>query len=250
MNKTVIIDLWVMQEPGGLDAAVADALLDLLDDSEMQRWQGYGNAGERDRFLLTRGLLRHVLATYTDMAPGALKFNTSPLGKPELAGGKPDFNLSHTRGLAVLAVSRDASVGIDVELLDRQVNAPALAQRYFSATEQAALDGLDHDAYHRAFLAIWTVKEAFLKALGLGRRIPLDSFSVVMNGQPKIVLTEPGSEHDHVVCRHWFHEEHSSIALAVCVDPDQAVEVRFRTWVPQSPTPVLCQAGSGTPQSS
>lgn len=121
---------------------------------------------------IARGMQREVLSSYL---PGTsareLRFVSGANGRPALAppfdASGLDFNLAHTRGLAVLAVARGGPVGIDVELYDKKVPLQ-VARRYFSAVEADALEALPRDAQPRRFLRLWTLKEAYLKAVGVG----------------------------------------------------------------------------------
>jgi 4'-phosphopantetheinyl transferase len=248
MSTPVSVDLWVMHEPAELAPAVSRQLADLLAADEKARWQRFSRLEDRQRFLLTRGLLRNVLALYTGISPAGLQFSVSTYGKPQLSGADGQtvhFNLSHTRGMAVLAVSRDAPVGVDTEWLDREPRMAALAARYFSVNEQAELEALPEAEMQQRFFAIWTCKEAFLKAIGLGLRIPLDSFSVSLAGTiPVISGHDPHMQGREVACRHWLREDGSAVALAVCTGQDQPLEVHWKSWIPRD------QPGSGTPQSS
>src|SRR5690606_35000212 len=87
------------------------------------------------------------------------------------------FNLSHTRGMAVLAVTRAGEVGVDVESVQRRVELLALSERYFAASEHRRIAQLSGPAQREQFFRVWTLKEAYLKACGLGLRIALDSFA-------------------------------------------------------------------------
>jgi 4'-phosphopantetheinyl transferase len=117
-------------------------------------------------------LLRTLLAPYLGMPAGALRFGRESKGRPFLIHeGAPDFNLSDTRGGSVLAVAAKGRVGIDVERCDREPPVLALASRWFAPDEAQALRTLaerDADAARRAFLRLWTAKEASCKATGTG----------------------------------------------------------------------------------
>jgi 4'-phosphopantetheinyl transferase len=111
------------------------------------------------------------------VAPGSWAFETDARGKPRVADGAGlQFNLSHTRGLVACAVSWQVELGVDVENLDRR--APLeLAGTYFAPAEQAWLRGLPTAARPRGFFQLWTLKEAYIKATGLGLAQPLEAFA-------------------------------------------------------------------------
>ena len=114
-------------------------------------------------------LLRTVLATHVGIAPAALLFDRESKGRPFLRhDGAPDFNLSDTAGGTLIALCRQGRVGADLERIDRAPPVARLAARYFSAPEASALQLLDKEAARRAFLRLWTAKEASCKATGTG----------------------------------------------------------------------------------
>lgn len=129
---------------------------------------------ERDRkhFIVARGLLRTILGRYTSLEPHQLQFSYSPRGKPALAStgdsSTLQFNLSHSKGLALYAVTRDRKIGIDLEYLRPISNIEQLTQRFFSAREHGVIHSLPPDEQQVAFFQSWTCKEAYLKATGEG----------------------------------------------------------------------------------
>jgi 4'-phosphopantetheinyl transferase len=151
---------------------------------------------ERDRrhFLAGRGLLRALLARYLDCEPAGLRFRYGPQGKPALRTTDPlRFNLAHSAGLALLAVSAGREVGVDLERVDETLPHEEIAKRFFSAREQAALSALPAELRAAAFFACWTRKEAYLKANGGGLSVELDSFDVALApGEPARLLEVRG----------------------------------------------------------
>jgi len=150
---------------------------------------------ERDRRiqLATRALVRTILSKYEDVPPAAWRFETGEKGRPEIAHPPSSlrFNLSNTHGLVVCAVVREVDVGVDVEPLDRRWSM-RIAERYFSPAEVAALRTLPEEARARRFLDLWTLKESYIKARGLGLALPLDRFTFVLEaGRPPRVEIAP-----------------------------------------------------------
>jgi len=101
------------------------------------------------------------------------------------------FSLAHTEGLVALAVTLRSAVGIDVEPRSRRVTVHEIARRFFSPSEAAALDALPPEQQPDAFLDYWTLKEAYVKATGLGLHAPLERFSFARTSPPVIVFA-PG----------------------------------------------------------
>lgn len=179
MSDLLTVDLWLAEEPKLLPVALQESWAKLLSLDEQARWQRFARAEDQQRFLLTRALARTVLAKYLDVEPAALQFVQNEHGKPMLAATaapKLHFNLSHTRGLVVLAVCRNAELGVDVENVTRKAEILDLARRYFSPLEIQRLESVDGLAQRDQFFALWTLKEAWVKAKGLGLRLPLHDF--------------------------------------------------------------------------
>lgn len=195
----------------------------LLNDAEHARWQRFIYPVHQQRFLLARALVRTVLADVLDLPdPAGVQFEHNAHGKPVLAAthGNPvplHFNLSHTDSLLVLAVCRSCPVGVDVESIHRKVDLLALSSRYFATTEHAMLQELNTVEQRERFFALWTLKEAWVKARGLGLQIPLDDFSFTFENTGPVIAfgpqlqESPGDWHLRVL----RHADEFRIALAV-----------------------------------
>jgi 4'-phosphopantetheinyl transferase len=122
-------------------------------------------------YSLSHGMLRQVLSSWTGLLPSDVLLEKDVHGRPYLKGpGKLDFNLSHTKGLAVVAVSSDARVGVDVESLDRDVDRLLTSEGILTARERE--DCMSRPVSQRApqFLRYWVLKESLLKCSGEGLR--------------------------------------------------------------------------------
>lgn len=149
----------------------------------------------RRRFVAARGMLREALAAELLVEPAAVGFEHGPRGKPRLVRGvDPElgFNVSHAQDRAVFAIARGLELGVDIEALREDVEHAAIARRFFSPGERDALFALPDRARAAAFFTIWTRKEAYIKLLGGGLVIPLDSFEV--NLEEPARLLRAGSE--------------------------------------------------------
>jgi 4'-phosphopantetheinyl transferase len=167
---------------GALDVSAKplERLAATLSPSERDRARRFREEGHRRRFVAGRGMQRDVLARYSRVPPECLTFTTGPAGKPSLEPNPRDlrFNASNAGGRAVIAVTTGREVGIDLEPLRPMPDALELARRFFSPAEIAALTTTPARARDAAFLAAWTRKEAYVKALGGGLGVRLDSFTV------------------------------------------------------------------------
>ena len=155
----------------------------LLDAAERDRAGRFFFPLLRRRYRVGRAALRCLLGAWTERAPTSFVFATGPQGKPTLAGG-PSFNVSHCEGTLIIGITDHGRLGIDVELLRPVEDVDLLARRNFSADEIAAVLAAPETERQRAFLTIWTRKEALIKALGGGLSIPLKSFSVSLAEGP------------------------------------------------------------------
>lgn len=166
----------------------ADALAWLSPD-ERERAGRFHFERDRLRFAAARGHLRILLGSYLGMDPSALRFAYGPQGKPALSGDanarRLRFNVSHSGGLALFALTADREVGVDCEQLRPVAGLEAIAERHFSPRERAQLRRVAEPEKPRAFLRAWTRKEAFIKCTGEGASRRLDSFDVtLLDGEP------------------------------------------------------------------
>jgi 4'-phosphopantetheinyl transferase len=129
----------------------------------------------------------------------AWKFRQNDYGRPEIANarsGRPlHFNLSHTAGAVVTAISHIAEIGVDLENMERKVEAVPIAQSQFAPSEVEDLIALDDTARQRRFYEYWTLKEAYAKAQGLGLSLPTNQFWFSLNEGNDITL-EMSSQSD------------------------------------------------------
>jgi 4'-phosphopantetheinyl transferase len=167
-----------------LDVAtpVVEQLARALSEDERARADRFVFDRDRRRFQAARGWLRAVLGQCLDIDAGEVRFDYSAAGKPSLAAAENlrllHFNLSHSEDLAVVAVTPLAPLGIDVERLRPLDDADALVARFFSSNEIRAFTVLPADQRVAAFFALWTRKEALLKATGEGLGQPLSLVEV------------------------------------------------------------------------
>jgi 4'-phosphopantetheinyl transferase len=149
---------------------------------ELGRAKRYRFERDRRRFIVARGLLRAILAGYTGVEPGQLRFRYGPRGKPrlvgEIGGRALCFNVAHAHELALFAVARGREIGVDVEYVREDFAGIEIAERFFSPREVVTLRQLPAEARTKAFFNCWTRKEAYIKARGDGLSLPLDRFDV------------------------------------------------------------------------
>ena len=182
----------------------------ILSEDEQARAERVHSEQDRERFIVARGVLRVILSRYLDTEPSQLRFRYSPHGKPDLDNTSAEktlsFNMSHSSGLALYAVTRDRKVGIDLERIRTNFVYQRIAERFFSPQEKAMLDALEAEPERRkAFFDCWTRKEAYIKAKGKGLSLPLDQFDVSLTpGEPASLLEVRGDSLE--ASRWWMHE--------------------------------------------
>lgn len=175
------IHLWHIAPDPAADYAPLERLLQA---DELSRYRGISFERRRREYLLTRTLVRSVLSIYSPTPPSAWRFRSNRYGRPELDPPSPiRFNLSHCDGMVACIVARDRQIGVDVEPAASGSAILDLAPRVFSLSEQETLSSLDSVEGRRNLgLAIWTLKEAYVKARGVGLSLPLRSLTFAVCG--------------------------------------------------------------------
>jgi 4'-phosphopantetheinyl transferase len=156
----------------------------LLAGNERKRAERFHFERDRNRFVVRRGILRILAGCYTGVEPESLRFIYEKNGKPSLADGhgqeEISFNLSHSEGVAIYAFSGSHELGVDIERMRNITDMAKLVERFFSAREKADWRALPESQRKAAFFHGWTRKEAFVKASGDGLAYPLDGFDVTL----------------------------------------------------------------------
>ncbi|HEY4120507.1 MAG TPA: 4'-phosphopantetheinyl transferase superfamily protein [Byssovorax sp.] len=172
----------------------------LLTDAERERRDRFVVARVRHEYLVTRALARTTLAAYAGLDPRALEFESNAWGRPEIALPEAAralrFNLSNTIGLVAIAVARDIEVGVDVEDTQRRGETVAVAHRFFAESEVRDLGLVPEEGRRARFFDYWTLKEAYIKARGMGLAIPLEQFAFSIDGARVSIAFDPRLDDD------------------------------------------------------
>ena len=179
-----VIDIWQI----ALDIPVTDkrSLILTLDKEETERYQKRQNRLQSS-YLISHAACRQILAHYLKLTAAEIKYKKNQHGKPLLDHKTSlNFNMSHSRDKAIIAVTSDSIVGVDVEYSDKKNSWEKIVPRYFHPDEINYLLAQPKDRQKQTFFQIWTRKEAFIKAIGTGFATSLTSFSVIeqMIGYP------------------------------------------------------------------
>jgi 4'-phosphopantetheinyl transferase len=155
----------------------------ILSPEERERADRFHFEKHRRRFVVARSTLKTLLGRYLNLEPAAISLALGDRGKPFIPTHHNNlvnlqFNLSHSHELAVAGFACNRAVGIDLEQIRSVEGAEAMARRFFSPTEYEGIADLPPAMQSRAFLALWTAKEAFLKGMGLGIGGGLDTIEI------------------------------------------------------------------------
>lgn len=167
-----------------------------LSEDELARAARFHFDLHRRRYIAGRFALRSILAAYVGKRASELEFFYGPQGKPYLSQPDRDvqFNFSNSEGHAICAVMRCTKIGADLEMIRELSDYETIAKHFFSPGETEVLLSLPSGSRQEAFVNCWTRKEAFLKALGSGLALPLDSFEVSLRpGDPARLLSVGGN---------------------------------------------------------
>ncbi len=188
------IHLWFVYDEQICDSQLLVRYHGLLDEEERSQQRRFCFEKHRHQYLITRALIRTVLSLYVNrITPEKWQFTKNDYGKPSIGNSSIPislhFNISHTDKLVVLAVAVDQEVGVDVEYLIRPGKTVELADRFFSPSEAQQLLALPLERQNDRFFDLWTLKEAYIKACGMGLSIPLNHFSYSFPRQGEITIS-------------------------------------------------------------
>ena len=194
------VDLW-LATIGAEDPPETGVWRRLLSDDERARNDRFIAPSARRQHLAARALLRMTLSRYAPSAPNEWRFAAGVHGKPMLAapaaGRDLRFNLSHTDGLVAIVVAEGREVGVDVENVTRPIDVGSLGKSVFSHPERLAFGAASPSAQPGLFFTLWTLKEAYAKALGIGLSRPFAEVAFDLSGEePRLAFDGWGRDGD------------------------------------------------------
>lgn len=227
------IHIWSVQLDPPPD--IVERLGRSLSADEWERANRFRFDKHRRQYVVGRGVLRGLVAAYTGTRPEAVRFRYGERGKPYLADSTSglELNLSNSDEMALVGFVRGLEIGVDIEFLKPMPDCEQIAERFFSASERDVLRALPADRKEEAFFNCWTRKEAYLKAVGTGLAVPLDSFDVTLApGEAPRMLTLEG---DAERAARWYFEHFRPAekyigSLAIEGDPPGGGGWRVETW--------------------
>jgi 4'-phosphopantetheinyl transferase len=218
------VEVWRVR----ISAEPADRWRASLLPDEIARAARFVFPADRDRFTVTRGVLRSLLQRHLPSQARPLEFVFNRWGKPELPGGEPRFNVTHSGDFALIAIAQHADVGVDIEEVSALRRVEELAASIFTSIEFARFACLDGEARTRFFFRTWTCKEALIKAAGAGLSIPVHRIQIDFTDDGAAVSASPGT----LPPDPWsVHEVDAppGYAAAVAIRAD-AISVKIRDW--------------------
>jgi 4'-phosphopantetheinyl transferase len=238
-KRHAAVDLWYVRPELADRPELLDAYRALLSPEETARERRFHFQKDRLLFLVTRALVRTALTSYVpEVGPREWVFSANEHGKPFVdlpTGFSRRFNLTNTRGLVACAVTGGGEIGLDAEFMGKERNDLALARRFFSPEEAEYLESVPPDKRREVFYRLWTLKEAYIKARGMGLSIPLDSFafSIGSDGPPAIRFAPGNADNPNhwQFAQFWLRPDHC-ISLALRADTTAPLQVRVIETIP------------------
>ncbi len=232
------VHLWFLPTKTFCEEELAKFKAEVLSPVERLRAERFAFAKDRRAYIAAHGLLRCVLSEYLPVAPASWTFERVLLGKPWIASPAEGmgfrFNLSHSTGMVACAVSLAGEVGVDVEAVREGEHLP-LARRFFAPEEVSQLEPLPPAERAEAFIRFWTLKEAYIKARGLGLSLDLAGFAFPDVFGEKIEIRFAEGFEDNPADWHFFRHEPDGdhkIAVAVHRPPETQVALKIFPGMP------------------
>ncbi|WP_150451330.1 4'-phosphopantetheinyl transferase family protein [Arenibacter lacus] len=181
------VRIWYIDASARIDSRYYE----MLNACEKIRAEKYKFIKDKNMFITARSVLRMLSAFYLNKTPSQIEIKYGPFGKPYLYGeNRLKFNISHSGCRVVLAFCKQGAIGVDIEKIKTNFDVMEIAENYFSEMEVNALGAIPQADQKKAFFRCWTRKESFLKAIGEGLSLPLDSFSVTLDDDKNAKLLE------------------------------------------------------------
>lgn len=214
------VHLWVTFDESIRSESLLAAYRQLLTEDERRKEMRFRFERDQRQYLVTRALVRTVLSLYCDVPPEEWRFASDERGRPyvvDAGADVPQFNLSHTPGLILCAVTRVRAIGVDTENLQSARNSKRVADRHFSPREVEDLKTLPAEEHAERFLHYWTLKEAYIKARGVGLAMPLTKFGFSFPEPGKLeVFFSPEIEDAPAHWKFWLLQPSAAQVAAVC----------------------------------
>ena len=227
--KELNVEIWTINlevSPDLLSIYLAD-----LNTDEIVRLERYRREIDRTNFIVSRAVLKRLIASKLSINTSDVVFEENQFGKPRIIQNYPlQFNLSHSGKLAIIGFTENHRIGVDVEYMKDDIEYEKIARHHFAPEELEVLIEQPMDQLRDYFYRCWTRKESFIKAEGSGVSYPLDSFIVSMHSDDEAAILnfKDSSENQSEWSMHSFIPAENYIA-AVTANSGSSNLVR-KTW--------------------
>ena len=225
--------IWYIEPESIKDSAQLSRFFQWLSPEERAQHGRFRFEKHRHTYLISHALVRQALSLITKIEPEKFSFKTNAYGKPFVAAPAQQqavhFNLSHTEGLAAVAISRRTELGVDVENIHRQDMTQALAEQFFAPEECLAVAQAREHERSAKMLEFWTLKESYIKAVGMGLSIALDSFAfkLATATQAARLLRLDAQVDTLEAWRFWQGQPTENHLMALAFKPDHASPIKI-----------------------
>lgn len=230
--------MWFTSTDAIAEPSKIAAYCKMLSVEEFRRAMSFRFSADRNTFLFSRALIRTTLSQFADVAPEDWTFEFNSQGKPAVAACHGEarhltFNLSHTRGMILLALGWRRELGIDVETTNQKIEL-SIAEQVFSPSEMASFRQLDISDQLERFVDLWTLKESYIKACGSGLSMSLNRFGFDVDKAKHIGFTVAAGIDDCPDRWHFLQFDlMRSLRVALCIEHfDQEITFRLLESVP------------------
>jgi len=226
--------IWYIEPESIQDPTRLSRFFEWLSPDERAQHGRFRFTQHKHTYLVSHALVRLALSHLTEVDPAKFSFTTNAYGKPfittPIQHQTLHFNLSHTEGLAAIAISRHTALGIDVENKDRQILTQSIAEQFFAPEECHAVAQASEHERSTKMLEFWTLKESYIKAVGMGLSIALDSFAfkLATAQQAACLLRLDAQAEELSAWRFWQGQPTENHLMALAFKPEHANPVRVK----------------------
>jgi 4'-phosphopantetheinyl transferase len=232
------VHVWLVACDESHDHALAQ-YEEVLSAEEKKRYQLLNFPAYRHQYLVTRSSVRRVLSRYSNTEPFEWRFGQNRFGRPYICSDDRferslSFNISHTQGIVAIGVTRGSRIGVDVENCLTFGGSTDLARRFFTVEEAADLVGVSGQERVERFLEYWTLKESYIKFLGAGLSVSLNSFRFSFGGADRSKINFGSGEiQEGRHCRFWSIRPFPEYIVAICSEGIGSIQqVVLREFIP------------------
>ena len=228
------VHIWsaVLDQP----KTVIDGYYSILSDYEREMVNKYKSEELKNRQIISKGVLRVLIAKYTNFSPNEINLYYNEFGKPFVSGDSDGnnlfFNLSHSDNIAVFIFSKNWNVGIDVERVKELADMESVVNLCFSESEKKWFGKIQSAKKKEIFYKIWTSKEAYIKAIGKGLSFSPNRISLVQKTDNELFINEINGDKDYSRWKLITFKPHPDFISSVVIEND-SLTIKHLSLEPQ-----------------